>query len=139
MKALEVTNAQIVVPMVILYGGISQYITGLFELLSGNTFGGAVFGSYGAFNLTYGSLFLPAFGIKEAYTVDGQPSSEYSGAIALFLWCWFTVTIFFIIGAFRSTLAVLLTLFATALSLGTLAASFQYSMSYSNSLHVHLY
>lgn len=42
-----------------LYGGIAQWVTGLVEIISGNTFGATVFCSYGAFNMTYAALYLP--------------------------------------------------------------------------------
>lgn len=72
-----------VVPVLILYGGIFQSLVGMVEMVSrlvchplagtnrahycllllsqftGNTFGAVVFSSYGAFNLTYGAMYLP--------------------------------------------------------------------------------
>lgn len=65
-----------------------------------NIQGGAVFCSYGAFNckldslmfftesglckVTYGALYLPAFGVLEAYTVDGELSPQFGQAVCLF-------------------------------------------------------
>ncbi|KAL7418263.1 hypothetical protein Q5752_006719 [Cryptotrichosporon argae] len=67
-----------------------------------------VFGSYGAFNLTYGALYLPAFGVITAYTeADGSISPEFNQAIGLYLMAWMMVTILFIIGALRSSGGVL--------------------------------
>lgn len=106
-----------------LYGGIAQWVTGLVEIISGNTFGATVFCSYGAFNMTYAALYLPgqlelfatlrrfstdpqsssAFGVAQAYTLaDGSLSSEFTQAIGLYLIMWMMVTIFFMIGAFEA-------------------------------------
>ncbi|KAF7972482.1 hypothetical protein HWV62_17912 [Athelia sp. TMB] len=109
--------------MFIFYGGICQFIVGLVEMFCGNTFGATVFCSYGAFNLSYGGLFLPALGVTAAYTVDGVLSPQYSQAVGLYLWSWFVVTVLFIIGALRSTGAVLSTLVFTALALATLGGA----------------
>ncbi|KAM0747620.1 hypothetical protein T439DRAFT_317713 [Meredithblackwellia eburnea MCA 4105] len=119
-RGVQVPN--VVVPVLILYGGISQSLVGWFEMYLGNTFGATVFGSYGAFNLTYGALYLPAFGVISAYTLpDGTLSPQFSQAIGLYLIAWFIVTMLFIIGALRSSAAVLSTLVFTALAFLTLA------------------
>ncbi|KAF7969188.1 hypothetical protein HWV62_27963 [Athelia sp. TMB] len=116
----------------IFYGGICQFIVGLVEMFCGNTFGATVFCSYGALNLSYGALFLPALGVTAAYTVDGVLSPQYSQAVGLFLWCWFVVTMLttvltrslqFVIGALRSSVAILSTLVFVALAFATLGTA----------------
>ncbi|KZP22787.1 hypothetical protein FIBSPDRAFT_1043370 [Athelia psychrophila] len=113
----------IVIVLLLFYGGICQFLVGIVEMFCGNTFGFTVFCSYGAFNLSYGGIFLPQLGIAAAYTVDGVVSPEFSQAIGLYLWSWFVVTMLFIFGALRSNGAVLSTLVFTALALATLGMS----------------
>ncbi|GAA5876555.1 hypothetical protein JCM3774_003137 [Rhodotorula dairenensis] len=122
LHARGVQTPNVVVPVLMLYGGIAQWVTGLVEIISGNTFGATVFCSYGAFNMTYAALYLPAFGVAQAYTLaDGSLSSEFTQAIGLYLIMWMMVTIFFMIAALRTTLAVFSTLFFTALTFLVLA------------------
>jgi succinate-acetate transporter protein len=42
----------VAVPVLIFYGGMFQSFVGLFEMFLGNTFGGTVFCTYGAFNFS---------------------------------------------------------------------------------------
>ncbi|GAA5960161.1 hypothetical protein JCM8115_002532 [Rhodotorula mucilaginosa] len=122
LHARGVQTPNVVVPVLMLYGGIAQWVTGLVEIISGNTFGATVFCSYGAFNMTYAALYLPAFGVAQAYTLpDGSISPEFSQAIGLYLIVWMMVTIFFMIAALRTTLAVFSTLFFTAVTFLVLA------------------
>ncbi|KAF7979174.1 hypothetical protein HWV62_43445 [Athelia sp. TMB] len=120
-RGVKIPNVALVI--FIFYGGICQFIVGLVEMFCGNTFGATVFCSYGAFNLSYGALFLPALGVTAAYTVDGVLSPQYSQAVGLFLWCWFVVTMLFVIGALRSSVAILSTLVFVALAFATLGTA----------------
>ncbi|POY70521.1 hypothetical protein BMF94_6435 [Rhodotorula taiwanensis] len=122
LHARGVKTPNVVVPVLMLYGGIAQWITGLVEMFSGNTFGATVFGSYGAFNMTYAALYLPAFGVIQAYTLaDGSISPELNQAIGLYLIVWMMVTIMFMFAALRTTAAVFATLTFTALTFLLLA------------------
>lgn len=49
------------------YGGISQTLSGMWEMFLGNTFSATVFTTYGGFNFTFGALYLPQIGL--AYVV----------------------------------------------------------------------
>ncbi|GAA99866.1 uncharacterized protein L969DRAFT_84210 [Mixia osmundae IAM 14324] len=121
-----ITTPNVGVAFFIFYGGIFQSLVGLIELIcNANTFAGTVFGSFGAFNLSYGALYLPALGIAAAYTdpATGLPSEEFNQAVGIYLWCWFIVTTLFVIGALRTSVVVLSTLVFTALAFASLAAS----------------
>ncbi|GAA5981006.1 hypothetical protein JCM10908_003949 [Rhodotorula pacifica] len=122
LQARGVSTPNVVVPVLMLYGGIAQWVTGLVEMFTGNTFGATVFCSYGAFNMTYAALYLPAFGVAQAYTLaNGSLSPQFNQAIGLYLIVWMMVTIFFMIAALRTTIAVFSTLLFTALTFLVLA------------------
>ncbi|RSH89816.1 hypothetical protein EHS25_001802 [Saitozyma podzolica] len=88
-KAQGVHTPNVVVPVLILYGGITQSLCGWWELFLGNTFSATIFGSYGAFNLTYRALYLPAFGVITAYqNADGSLRPQLNQAIGLYLMAW---------------------------------------------------
>ncbi|RXK37007.1 hypothetical protein M231_05714 [Tremella mesenterica] len=125
----QVHIPNMVVPIVILYGGITQTLCGWWEMFLGNTFSATIFGSYGAFNLTYGAIYLPAFGVIQAYqNADGTMKPEFNQAVGLYMMAWMMVTILFILGALRSSLAVLLTLVFTGLTYLTLGIYYFYAL-----------
>jgi len=117
-----ITVPQVMVPVLILYGGITQSLCGWWEMFLGNTYSATIFGSYGAFNLTFGALYLPAFGVQAAYTnPDGTIMPQFNQAVGFYLIAWTMVTVLFMIGSLRSSIGVLSTLTFTALSLASLA------------------
>ncbi|KAK4052951.1 hypothetical protein OIO90_004075 [Microbotryomycetes sp. JL221] len=122
LHAQGVTIPNVAIPVLLFYGGIFQSLVGMWEMAIGNTYGATVFASYGAFNLTYAGLYLPALGVAQAYLLpDGTLDPQFNQAIGLYLIMWMMVTIVFIIGSLRSSVAVLTTLVFTALAFLTLA------------------
>jgi len=97
------------IAVMIFYGGIAQYIVGIMEFISGNTFGATVFSSYGAFNLTYAMIYIPGSGIIAAYTdaSTGKLTPEFDQALGLYYTAWFIVTFLFAVGAVRASWVVL--------------------------------
>ncbi|MER6471079.1 acetate uptake transporter [Streptomyces collinus] len=85
-----------VLALALFYGGLAQFIAGLFEFRRGNTFGATAFVSYGAFWLSYWWL---------------APRLEVAGgahdALGLFLLGWGIFTAFMAVAALRVNLAVL--------------------------------
>lgn len=112
MQARGVQTPNLMISVLIFFGGISQYIVGIMEFMSGNTFGATVFCSYAAFNLSYGMIYLPGTGIVAAYTdpETGLLSADFQQSLALYLWAWFILTIIFTVGAMRSSWILLHTL-----------------------------
>lgn len=76
------------------YGGLAQFIAGLFEYRRGNTFGATAFVSYGAFWLTYWWL------VPRVATVDAH------NGLGLFLLAWGVFTAYMAVAALRTSLAV---------------------------------
>ncbi|MFD4612998.1 acetate uptake transporter [Streptomyces sp. NPDC058451] len=77
------------------YGGLAQFVAGLFEFRRGNTFGATVFGSFGAFWLTYWWL------VPRAAAVDAH------NGLGLFLLLWAIFTAYMAVAALRTSLPVL--------------------------------
>lgn len=111
------------ISVLIFFGGICQYIAGIMEFVSGNTFGATVFSSYGAFNISYSMIYLPGSGIIAAYTdpETGALSPEFAQSLALYLWAWFILTVIFTVGAIRSSWVLFLDLLALDVCLLLLA------------------
>jgi succinate-acetate transporter protein len=111
------------IAVLIFFGGICQYIVGIMEFVTGNTFGTAVFMSYGAFNISYSMIYLPGSGIIAAYVDDsGALSPDFQQAIAMYLWAWFILTVIYTIAAVRSSWVLFLDLLALDVCLILLAA-----------------
>lgn len=111
------------ISVLIFFGGIGQYIVGIMEFVTGNTFGTVVFTSYGAFNISYSMIYLPGSGIIAAYTdSSGALSPDFQQAVALYLWAWFILTVIFTVAAMRSSLVLFLDLLALDICLILLAA-----------------
>ena len=123
LQARGIHTPNLMIAVLIFFGGICQYLVGIMEFVSGNTFGCTVFTSYGAFNVSYSMIYLPGSGIIAAYTdkTTGQLSPEFTQAIALYLWAWFIITVFFTVAAMRSSWILFMALFSLDITLLLLA------------------
>ncbi|KAI3488183.1 hypothetical protein L1887_47722 [Cichorium endivia] len=104
---IEVPNA--VLGYAISYGGLAQFLAGLWEFASGNTFGATVFCSFGMFWWGYSVILIPFFGFVGTY--NGQPgiyskgspyASEEAAAVGLYLWIWFGITTIYLVNRFAA-------------------------------------
>jgi hypothetical protein len=78
------------------YGGLAQFVAGVWEFAAGNTFGATAFCSYGGFWWSYAILFIPWFGISNGYaTAAGSADAGdamMANAVGLYLVAWFIFT-----------------------------------------------
>lgn len=92
------------------YGGLAQFVAGLFEYRRGNTFGATLFASYGAFWLTYWWL-VPRVILADAHN-----------GLGVFLLVWGVFTAYMAVAALRTSLVVLALLVLLAVMYVLLAA-----------------
>jgi succinate-acetate transporter protein len=109
----------IFVPLALFYGGLAQFLAGMWEFRNKNTFGAVAFTSYGAFWLAL------AFFVFFARQLGVEGSST---ALGVTLFSWTVFTFYMWVGSFRTTGAVLVVftaLLATfiLLDIGVLANS----------------
>lgn len=145
-RGIETPN--ILVGVLMFFGGVCQFIAGIMEFVAGNTFGATVFPSYAAFNFSYAMIFIPGTGIivckmafsypdstiannVAAYTDEatGQLRPEFNEALAMFCWAWFILTVIYTIAAVRSSWVLFLTLFFLDVELVLLAAGYMANSS----------
>lgn len=62
-NARGVTTPNVLVGVLMFFGGVCQFISGIMEFVAGNTFGATVFPSYAAFNFSYAMIYIPGTGI----------------------------------------------------------------------------
>ena len=110
--ARAISTPNLLLGVLIFFGGICQFIAGLVDLCTGNTFGATVFPSYGAFNFAYAFIYIPSSGILKAYTDKGTGVlvPEFEQALAVWIWAWFILTGIFAVGAMRSNAVLVSTL-----------------------------
>jgi len=101
-RGIAVPN--VVVGMALFYGGLAQLLAGMWEFVTGNTFGATAFTSYGAFWLSFATLFIPGSGIGDAYKA-AAPGME-DDAIGIFLMAWMVLTALFFVGSLRKSIGL---------------------------------
>ncbi|HWC83258.1 MAG TPA: acetate uptake transporter [Pseudonocardiaceae bacterium] len=109
-----------VLPLALFYGGLGQFIAGMWEFRKGNTFGSTAFSTYGAFWL--------AFAFYEWFFAAKVATSSAGTAEGLFLLVFAVVTVYLTVAALRTTGAilavfVLLSLTFIFLTIGALAGA----------------
>ncbi len=90
----------VVVAVAWFFGGFTQVIVSIWEIAHDRLFPAVVFGSYGAFWVS--------FAILQTFYVGKIPASMAGAANALFLGVWCIVTIYFLVGSFRTNLALVI-------------------------------
>jgi succinate-acetate transporter protein len=100
----------IFVGMALAYGGLGQFMAGMWEFKNRNTFGATAFSSFGAFWIGVGLLFV--------FDVVGRsPLAFYSGdGVIWFLFCWAVFTTYMWVASFRVSGAVMLVFLLLALT-----------------------
>jgi uncharacterized protein len=88
----------VVFGMMLAYGGIAQFLAGMWEFRTGNTFGAVAFSSFGAFWIS-----LWAF---EQFYADKIPAKDAGHAVGLYLIAWGIFTTYMFIASLRTTAAV---------------------------------
>ena len=96
-----------VAALALAYGGIAQFVAGLWEFRTGNTFGAVAFCSYGAFWISF-------FFIVQSVG-QNAPTEVFSG-LGLYLWMWGLFTAYMFIASLRTTGAVALVFLLLAIT-----------------------
>jgi succinate-acetate transporter protein len=102
-----------VLPLALFYGGIAQFVAGLWEFRKANTFGATAFCSYGAFWLAFAAYVQF---IEPEMEASGVPEASITTATGIFLVGWAIFTLYMLVASLRTTSAlvgVFATLFLT--------------------------
>ena len=103
----EAGGLSVILGLAIFYGGIAQFVAGIWEFRRGNTFGATAFCSYGAFWLSFWWL--------NTHAIAGA-SPDIHQSLALFLFSWALFTAYMSIAALRTTTATLAVFVALTLT-----------------------
>ena len=92
----------VVFGVALMFGGLTQLIAAFFQFRIGNTFGGVLFGTFGAF-------WLSLFAIAEFFLKD-IPAAQAGHALGLFLYAFGIFTVLIFAASFRTNVLVVLAL-----------------------------
>jgi uncharacterized protein len=88
----------VVFGLALAYGGLAQFLAGMWEFRKGNTFGATAFSSYGAFWISFWA-YVTFFATR-------IPVGNRGSAVGLYLIAWGIFTFYMWIASFRTTAAV---------------------------------
>lgn len=119
---LSMINANLVnagtVPVVFgvafMFGGLTQLIAGIVQFRTGNTFGGVLFSTFGAFWLSF-------FAIAQFFLKD-VPPAQVGHALGLFLYAFGIFTVWIFVASFRTNAVVVVALAGLAVTFFVLGA-----------------
>jgi len=80
------------------YGGLAQFLAGMWEFRTGNTFGAVAFSSFGAFWLSFWAYVQ--------FYADKIPAADAGHAVGLYLIAWGIFTTYMFVASLRTTAAV---------------------------------
>jgi succinate-acetate transporter protein len=100
---IDSASLPIFLPVAFFFGGLVQLIVAVLEVLRGNVFGAAVFGTYGPFWIIFGAI--------EAWFAKMAPASSQATGVAVFLFMFAVVTGYFFMASLKTD-TVLATIFA---------------------------
>ncbi|THC91360.1 hypothetical protein EYZ11_009175 [Aspergillus tanneri] len=101
--------------------GLGLVLVAQWELVRGNSFGHTVFGGFGLFNLAFGAINAPAFGVADAFKND---PAALNNATGYFLLVWGIFVLFFTIAAMPMNLVYTAMLGTSQITYTVLAASY---------------
>jgi succinate-acetate transporter protein len=97
---LSEAGEPVVFSLALFYGGLAQFLAGMWEFRNKNTFGATAFTSYGAFWLAF-------WGLNQFY-LDRIPEGQRPLVVGWFLIAWGIFTAYMLIASFRVNPAVML-------------------------------
>lgn len=104
------------IPAALLFGGIVQFLVGMWEFRRGETVPATVFSAYGGFLASLGLLLLPGFGLASTFGTDTVALNHALGLVYL---CWLLCIAVLLLASLRSA-HMLLTLVLALLGLSFL-------------------
>lgn len=112
-RAQGIQTPNVVVGLAMFYGGLVQLIAGIWELALENTFGATALCSFGGFWMSFAAIYIPWFGILEAYK---EKPSDLGNALGFYLLGWSIFTYGLTLCTVKSTLLFFLLFFLLALT-----------------------
>lgn len=113
LRSIWSSSNGVVMGLALFYGGLCQLLAGMWEFKTGNTFGALAFSSYGGFWMSFGALFVDAFGFLKGYSGNG---SDLNNDLGIYLMAWSMFSLWMTIASHRTTVALTLLFFLVFLT-----------------------
>jgi succinate-acetate transporter protein len=104
---LHATSQGVVFGIGLFYGGLCQFISGMWEFKTGNTFGTVAFSSYGAFWMGTAAMNIKAFGFLEPYGNTPQDLIDLHNGLGIYNLAWAIFSFTMLVCCHRSTVALM--------------------------------
>ncbi len=92
-------NLPVVLGMAIAFGGLAQFMAGMWEFRTGNTFGAVAFTAYGAFWISF-------YFLVQVQAPALIKAGDFGNAVGLYLWAWGIFTGVMFLCSFHAARAV---------------------------------
>lgn len=112
-RAQGITVPNVVVGLAMFYGGLVQLIAGIWEIALENTFGGTALCSFGGFWLSFAAIYIPWFGILDAYK---DSDNDLNNALGFYLLGWAIFTFGLAVCTMKSTIMFFALFFLLAIT-----------------------
>lgn len=100
---------QIAVGVALGFTGVSQFLSGLFELLLGNVYAATTMLTYSGFFFSFGLTFSPASGFLQAAMPEGEEALDF--CVGIFMLAYTIPSFLFFLGTFRQPILIRVLLF----------------------------
>lgn len=117
LKVKGIQSIEVAVSMMFFCGGLLQFLSGVWEMVIGNTFAAFAMCSFGCFYISTGALYVPAFGMAEAYATAPEQFPQAMGFVCI---GWAITAFICVIILLRSTIPLILIFVSACLSFLTL-------------------
>jgi uncharacterized protein len=120
------TSLQAIAGAVLLFGGLVQFLAGMWSFRRNHTVEGTLFSAYGGFLAAVGLVFLPRYGFFTTLPTGVFSLSMFNQVQGLFFLCWVIISAIMVVGSLRANrvylgMLVLLLLAFIFLTIGALA------------------
>lgn len=102
-RAMGIKTPNVVVALACFYGGVCQFLSGVWEMAIGNTFAATALTSYGAFWFLYAAMNIESFGVLAAYA---EHPEQAPNAIGFFVMGWTIFTFMLFMCTLKSTIGM---------------------------------
>jgi uncharacterized protein len=97
---LNEKTTPVVLGLALFYGGLGQFVAGMWEFVKGNTFGATAFASFGAFWMSYWYL--------AGHTdLSGAKPHDAAHAVGVYLLAWTIFTLYMLVCSIRTNLGIM--------------------------------
>ncbi|KUI56671.1 Protein alcS [Cytospora mali] len=118
------------IPQFFFFGGLLQFTAGLLEWVLGNTFPAAIFCTYAAFFLSFGSTLNPSFAAFSSFAPAGEDASTglttqaFNAGFGFFLVFMGLLSLIFLVCAFRTNVCFVIVFMALVFTFAFLTVAY---------------